>query len=89
VIDQGLIRLTSLFFFSAASFGFVLFMLKYPRGSEVRIWGIRLCHVLGFLGMIFLRLSEQQFNEISVMIFVSLVISLIGFELAEQFLKGR
>ena len=89
MIDQGLIRLASLFFFSAASFGFVLFMLKYPRGSEVRIWGIRLCHALGFLGIICLRISEHQFNEVSVMIFVSLVVSLIGFELAEQLLKGR
>jgi len=89
VIDQGIIRLASLFFFSAASFGFVLFMLRYPRGSEVRIWGIRLCHLLGFLGIIFLRLSERQFNEVSTMIFVSLVISLIAFEMAERFLKGR
>ena len=89
MIDQGLIRLTSLFFFSAASFGFVLFMIKYPRGSEVRIWGIRLCHVLGFLGIISLWLSEQQFTEITTMILVSLVVSLIGFELSEQFLKKR
>ena len=89
MIDQGLIRLASLFFFSAASFGFVLFMLKYPRGSEARIWGIRLCHALGFLGIVFLRLSEQQFNEISTLIFVSLVVSFIGFELAERLLKGR
>lgn len=89
MIDQGIIRLASLFFFSAASFGFVLFMLRYPRGSEVRIWGIRLCHLLGFLGIIFLRLSERQFNEVSTMIFVSLVISLIAFEMAERFLKGR
>jgi hypothetical protein len=89
VIDQGLIRLASLFFFSAASFGFVLFMLRYPRGSEVRVWGIRMCHLLGFLGIIFLRLSERQFNEISTMICISLVISLIGFEMAERFLKGR
>jgi hypothetical protein len=89
VIDPGLIRLASLFFFSAASFGFVLFMIKYPRGSEVRIWGIRLCHVLGFVGIILLRISEAQFNEISTLIFVSLVISLVGFELAEHFLKGR
>jgi len=64
-------------------------MLRYPRGSEVRIWGIRLCHLLGFLGIIFLRLSERQFNEVSTMIFVSLVISLIAFEMAERFLKGR
>lgn len=89
MMDGGLIRLASLFFFSAASFGFVLFMLKYPRGSEVRIWGIRLCHTLGFLGIICLRLSEQRFNEVSAMIFVSLVISLVGFELAERYLKGR
>jgi hypothetical protein len=88
-MDPGLIRLASLFFFSAASFGFVLFMLRYPRGSEVRIWGIRLCHLLGFLGIIFLRLSEHQFNEVSTLIFISLVVSLIGFELAEQILKGR
>jgi len=89
VLEEGLIRLTSLFFFSAASFGFLYFMLKYPRGSEVRIWGIRLCHFLGFLGILFLYLSEGQFNEVSTMIFVSLVVSLIGFEFAEQFLKDR
>ena len=89
MIDPGLTRLASLFFFSAASFGFVLFMLKYPRGSEVRIWGIRLCHFLGFMGVVLLRLSEQRFDEISVMIFVSLVVSFIGFELAEHFLKLR
>jgi len=89
VIDQSLIRLASLFFFSAASFGFVLFMLKYPRGSEVRIWGIRICHMLGFLGILFLRLSEEQFTEISVLILISLIVSLLGFELAERLLKGR
>ncbi len=89
MMEQGLIRLTSLFFFSAASFGFVLFMLKYPRGSEIRIWGIRLCHLLGFVGIFFLLLSERQFTEISILITVSLVVSLAGFELAERFLRGR
>jgi uncharacterized membrane protein YjjB (DUF3815 family) len=87
--DLSLIRLGSLFCFSTASFGFVLFMLKYPRGSEVRLWGIRTCHVLGFLGVVLLSLSKDQFDEISAMIFASLVVSLVGFELAEQFLKER
>ena len=89
MLDLSLIRLGSLFCFSAASFGFVLFMLKYQRGSEVRLWGIRTCHVLGFLGVVLLSLSKDRFDEISAMIFTSLVVSLVGFELAEQFLKDR
>ena len=89
MLDLSLLRLASLFCFSAASFGFVLFMLKYPRGSEVRLWGIRISHVLGFLGVVLLRLSQDRFDEISGLIFASLVFSLAGFELAEQFLKER
>jgi hypothetical protein len=89
MLDLNLLKLASLFCFSAASFGFVFFSLKYCRGSEVRLWGIRICHVLGFLGIVLLRLSQDHFDEVSVLIFASLVVSLGGFELAEQFLRER
>lgn len=70
-----------------ASFGFLLFMLKYPRGSEVQMWGIRLCHILGLLGVLTLRLWRGQFTELSLLIVSSLIVSIVSFELSIRYLK--
>ena len=81
-----MLSLVSLFFFTMASAGFVLFMLKYSHGSEVRMWGIRLCYFLGFLGVLMMRLSRGYFSELSLLITSSLVVSVIVFELSTQYL---
>lgn len=81
------LRLAALFFFSAASFGFLFFMIRHPRGSEVRQAGIRLCHVTGFVGTAVLAWSEGKIDEVTMMIGVSLAVSLLGFELTQRFLK--
>ena len=74
--------LAALFFFSMASFGFLYFMVRYPRSSEVRLWGIRLCHLAGFVGVLLLRLWQGAFNETSLLIVASLLVSVITFELS-------
>lgn len=79
--------LVSLFFFSMASAGFVMFMVKYPQGSEVRLWGIRACHLFGFLGVAFLRLSKGHFTEPALLIVSSLLVSLVAFEIANRYLE--
>ncbi len=81
-----MLSLASLFFFTMVSAGFVLFMLKYSHGSEVRMWGIRLCYFLGFLGVLMMRLSRGYFSELSLLITSSLVVSVIVFELSTQYL---
>lgn len=78
--------LISLFFFTMASAGFILFMAKYPHGSEVRMWGIRFCYLLGFLGVLATRLYWGHFSEISLLIVASLVVSLLAFELSSRYL---
>ncbi|MDA2930789.1 hypothetical protein MYX84_12740, partial [Acidobacteria bacterium AH-259-O06] len=65
--------LVSLFFFTMASAGFILFMAKYPRGSEVRMWGIRVCHLLGFVGVLMMRIYRGSFTELSLLIISSLL----------------
>jgi len=69
--------LASLFFFTVASAGFILFMTKYPHGSEVRLWGIRLCHVSGFLGVLLMRFSKGIFTDLSLLISSTLIVSLV------------
>ena len=83
----GALGLLSLFFFSMASAGFILFMVKYPRGSEVRLWGIRLCHAFGFCGVGFRRLLDGMFTEPVLLVVYSLVVSLVAFEIGHRFLK--
>lgn len=87
MLDEGMLRLASLFFFTMASAGFVLFMWKYPRSSDVRLWGIRLCHLLGFIGVLMMRLGRGHFSELSLLIISSLVVSAITFELSMRYLK--
>ncbi|HLV00784.1 MAG TPA: hypothetical protein VKZ59_05930 [Acidobacteriota bacterium] len=82
-----MLRLAALFFFTMASFGFLLFMLKYPRGSDVQLWGIRLSYLLGFIGVFMLTLWRGSFTEFSAIIISSLVVSLIVFEVSTRFLK--
>jgi len=84
---ENLLRLAALFFFTMASFGFLLFMLKYPRGSDVQLWGIRLSYLLGFIGVFMLTLWRGSFTEFSAIIISSLVVSLIVFEVSTRFLK--
>lgn len=74
--------LASLFFFTVASAGFILFMTKYSHGSEVRLWGIRLCHVSGFLGVLLMRLSNGFFTELSLLISSTLIVSLVVTEVS-------
>ncbi len=89
--DMGfLLELASLFFFALASAGFILSMVKYPRGSAARLWGIRLCHLFGFAGVGLLRWARGQFSDLALLVVSSLVVSMIAFELSSRFLKpGR
>ena len=81
-------RFSALFFFSAASFGFIYFKWKYSRGSQVRLWGIRICNSLGFLGVFMHRLWIGEVNEISLMMVAALTVSVLGFELSEHYLRS-
>jgi hypothetical protein len=79
--------LASLFFFTMASAGFVLVMIRYPFGTRLRVWGIRFCHVLGFLGVVLMRLSRGHFSEASLLVVSSLIVSLLSFEMSQRYLK--
>jgi hypothetical protein len=79
-------RLVALFCFSAASFGFLYFKWRYPRRSKVRVWGIRICHGLGFVGLLAQMLWAGGPNQISWAILAALSVSLFGFELSERML---
>ncbi len=81
------LELIALFYFTMASAGFILFLFKYRRGSEIRLWGFRACHILGFLGVACLRLSDGYFTEPTLLIVSSLIVSLIAFEVSSRFLK--
>lgn len=78
--------LGALFFFTMASAGFILFLAKYPRGSEIRLWGIRVCHLLGFVGVLMLWLSRGHLDELSLVPISSLIVSAIAFELSVKYL---
>ncbi|UCF37108.1 MAG: hypothetical protein JSU96_20350 [Acidobacteriota bacterium] len=80
-------RLLALFFFTGASFGFIYFMTRYPRHSPVRRIGIRICHALGFAGALVLYISNSSDERVVVMIALSLLFSLIGFEISTRFLR--
>ena len=81
---REILSLTALFFFTMASAGFVLVMIRYPTGSSVRVWGVRVCHGLGFLGVLLMRLSRGAFSEPSLLVVSSLVVSLVAFELTQR-----
>ncbi len=76
----------ALAFFSLASVGFLVFLLRYPRGSATRMWGIRICYLLGFFGVAMMMMSSGYFSEPSMMILAALAMSLITFELATRYL---
>jgi len=83
---EGIFRLAALFFFSAASFGFLYFLIRYPRKSEIRLWGIRLCHGLGFLGIVAHWCWIGEANEFTLFFCSALLFSIIGFEISENYL---
>jgi hypothetical protein len=84
---EEVFRYAALFFFAAASFGILLFGLRYPRSSEVRIWGIRLCHVLGLIGVLMHWLWIGAWTEFSILVVASLAVSITGFEISTHYLK--
>ena len=85
-MDFEFYRYAALFCFSAASCGFLLFRFRYPKRSPVRLWGIRISHLLGFLGVVLHRAWIGEFNEITLLMVAALTVSLLGFELSEHFL---
>jgi hypothetical protein len=87
MFGDSFLALVSLFFFAAASFGFIFFMVKFPPHSEGRVWGTRISLAMGFLGVGALTIVRGGLNQISVLILVSLVVSLIGFEVSNRFLR--
>jgi len=80
-------RYAALFFFAAASFGILMFVLRYPRSSEVRIWGVRLCHLSGLLGILMRYLWIGGLTELSILISAALIVSIVGFEISTHFLR--
>jgi hypothetical protein len=81
-----MLGLVSLFFFTMATGGFVLFMVKYPHGSDIRTWGIRLSYALGFFGVLAWRVHRGAFSEISLLTVSALLVSLVAFELSTKYL---
>ncbi len=81
------LEVLALVYFSMASAGFVLVLFRYRHGSEIRLWGIRACHILGFLGVACLRLAQGHFTQPALLIVSSLTFSLIAFEMASRYLK--
>lgn len=77
----------ALFFFTAAAFGLIYFTLRYPRGTDIRIWGSRLSIFFGFLALPFHALSEGRVNDSVMLIFVCLVLSLAGLEISRALKK--
>ena len=84
---EQILALAALFFFTMASAGFVLVMIRYPFGSALRAWGIRFCHLLGFVGVLLMRLSRGFFSETSLLVVSSLIVSLLSFEMTRKYLK--
>ncbi|HOM99783.1 MAG TPA: hypothetical protein PLM33_05960 [Acidobacteriota bacterium] len=84
---QQAFRYSALFCFVAASFGFLFFRFRYSRRSPERLWGIRISHLMGFVGLLFHRLWLGEMNEVSFLILASLLVSLLGFEISEYFLR--
>ncbi|HXK58338.1 MAG TPA: hypothetical protein PLP42_00450 [Acidobacteriota bacterium] len=84
---EQVLALGSLFFFTMASAGFVLVIIRYPFGSNLRVWGIRFCHALGFVGVILMRLSRGSFSDASLLVVSSLIVSFLSFEMSRKYLK--
>jgi len=84
---KEILSLASLFFFTMASGGFVFVMIRYPLGSSMRTWGIRASHVLGFLGVVLMRLARGSFTEASLLVISALIVSLVSFEMTRKYLK--
>jgi hypothetical protein len=87
MLGVSVLALLSLFFFAAASFGFLYFMFKYAPRSETRLWGTRISLAMGFLGVAALVIAQGGMNQTSTLILVSLLVSLLGFELSNRFLS--
>lgn len=85
---ETVFRYASLFFFTAASFGFLYFHFRFSRGSMTRLWGIRLCYVFGFTGVLMHWMWIGQLNQVALFMLLVLTLSLLGFEVAERYLKG-
>jgi len=82
-----LLHAGALFFFAAGAFGLVYFTIRYPRRSDVRIWGTRVSILFGFAALVFLVLAEGRVNDSTMMIFASLVLSLVGIEVSRSLKK--
>ncbi len=82
-----LVHAASLFFFVAGGFGLIYFTIRYPRGSDLRIWGTRASVLFGFLALIFLVLAEKQVNDSVMLIFASLILSFAGIEVSRALKK--
>ena len=82
-----MLGLVSLFFFTMATAGFVLSLAKYPQGSQVRVWGIRLSYAMGFLGVVTMRLYQGFFSQLSLLIVSSVAVSFLAFELSSRRLR--
>ncbi len=81
-----MLGLVSLFFFTMATGGFILFMVKYPHGSDIRMWGIRLSYAFGFFGVLAWRFYRGSFSELSLLTVSALLVSLVAFELSTKYL---
>lgn len=82
-----LVHAAALFFFAAGAFGLLYFTIRYPRRSEVRIWGTRASILFGFAALVFLVLAEGRVNGSVMMIFACLVFSLAGIEVSRTLKK--
>ncbi len=65
---SSMLGLVSLFFFTMATGGFILFMAKYPHRPEGRMWGIRASYALGFVEVLVMLLYRGSFSEPSLLI---------------------
>lgn len=86
-VEVSLLSMATLISFSLASVGFLVFMFRYPRGSDEQRWGLRACHLLGFGGVILMWVWHGQVTEIVLFILASLTVSLVSFELTMKYLK--
>jgi len=82
-----MLHAASLFFFAAGAFGLFYFTIRYPRGSEIRLWGTRTSVFFGFAGLFFKIAAEGAVSEITMMIFACLVFSLAGIEVSRALRK--
>lgn len=79
-----MLGLVSLCLFTIATAGFILSLLKYPRASQLQVWGIRLSYGMGFFGVLAMRIHQGFFGQLSLLIISSLVVSFLAFELSSR-----